>query len=273
MHQNRPHLRRLTSWVPLLVTVVLLPTFLALSHWQWTKSQTKAALKQEVQKVSESQPEGISSIAQLQTLHQQFGRSLMDQRATLTGTFLQDPLLIRDNRIHNTQVGYHIIALLQVNDQAPLMPVNLGWHPLIEHRRDIMPAISLPSSKVTVSGPLFFPHADRYVLSDQMMVFATQSGTAHLIQRFDPQQIESLIDQAIMPFTLRANRISPTSAGIEQLTTEWQPQVSIGISAEKHQGYALQWLTFAAILLGLFMKFHFFPSKSLDNTHANRVNI
>lgn len=243
------------SLLPSVATAVLITLFLLLSHWQWSKANHRSAVSLQIADFTRQAKQSPLTLPALLQAYQALGQGISDAPITISGTLQTSPLIIWDNRIHQGLSGYHLIALLKTAQSTSLLPINLGWHPLINQRRNEVPQLTLPSQPLQLSGSLFVPHPNRFVLNDSIIETHNAQGTPSLlIQRFDATQLSDTLQQPILPFIVRATSIDPEiHTPSSPLVREWPTRGEIGISADKHLGYALQWLSFAVILLSLYI--------------------
>lgn len=250
--------------IPSLTTLVLITLFLMLSQWQWDKAESRRENENRMAEFKATAEANPLTLSNIEIAFQEWGVAISDAPVTLKGEFLQDVLIIWDNRIYNRQAGYHLIGLLKNPTSEALLPINLGWHALINARREAFPELELPKGIVTISGHLFVPHANRLVLGHTqpqlLRANATNTNpleghkqTTILTQRFDASTLSSMLSIEIAPYTIRVDTLYPQPNHHKKLIRIWSKRKNIGISAAKHQGYALQWLCFAVILLALFV--------------------
>ncbi len=161
--------------IPTAATAVLITLFLLLSHWQWSKSHTRRAIEGQIEQFGLSAQQASLTLPALAQAHTKLGQGISDAPVTLTGRFIPSPIILWDNRVHQRMSGYYLIGLMQHQTSSALLPINLGWHPLIEGRRDKRPTLNLPKEPVTVNGTVFVPHPDRYVLDDAVVSGTTKT--------------------------------------------------------------------------------------------------
>lgn len=161
------------------------------------------------------------------------------QRIVVYGEFLPERTLFLDNKVRGQRAGYEVVAPLRLAEGIHVL-VNRGW---VEAppRREQLPEVRTPRGRVKVEGvmlprfaqPLALGEADtgRVRRSIDLRQFATETGLP--VQAFVIEQHGALDDG---------------------LLREW-PRAEAGV--EKHEGYAFQWYSLAAlaVVLGIVLSF------------------
>jgi surfeit locus 1 family protein len=153
------------------------------------------------------------------------------------GEFLPADTVYLDNRIHQGRPGYHVITPFRIFDSRRIILVNRGWMPLglVRHEPPIVPT---DPATGFIEGLLAPPPERTFEL-----------GT------FDPSA-RVWPNLTIERFTL--NRGIPVEPFVLLQTSDARDglvRVSAlpAIGAEKNQSYALQWFSFAALALVLYI--------------------
>lgn len=246
--------------IPSLCTGILITLFLYLSHWQWSKGIDRRDLELTTEQIILSTKKTPLTLPKAAELYQQLQLGLSDASIAINGQFAHAPLIIWDSRIYQQKTGYYLLApFTPSSDPESVILINLGWHPLINQRRETLPFASLLQDQLTITGTLFIPHANRFVLDNTPIRGAKEQI---LVQRIESIQLSKLLDQKVYPFMIQAD---PDNNLLNQdlnhkdnlletgLIRDWIKRTEIGINADKHFGYALQWFSFALILLGLYI--------------------
>jgi cytochrome oxidase assembly protein ShyY1 len=161
------------------------------------------------------------------------------QRIAVHGEFLPERTVLLDNKVRGKRAGYEVVTPLRLADGIHVL-VNRGW---IEAppRRDQLPEVMTPRGRIRVEGivlarlpqPLKLGEAakGRVRQSLDLKEFAVESGLP--LQTFVIEQHRGIADG---------------------LARDWPPH-DAGI--EKHQGYALQWYSLAAlaVILAIVLSF------------------
>lgn len=155
------------------------------------------------------------------------------QRIVVHGEFLPERTLLLDNKLRGKRAGYEVVTPLRLAEGIHVL-VNRGW---IEAppRRDQLPAVLTPRGRIRVEGVMLArlpqplqlgePAKGRVRQSLDLKGFAAESGLP--LQAFFIEQHAGIADG---------------------LLREW-PRPDAG--AEKHDGYALQWYSLAALAVVL----------------------
>jgi surfeit locus 1 family protein len=155
------------------------------------------------------------------------------ERVTVEGEFVPRYAVFLDNRMRRGKAGYEIVMPLKLRGSSSHVLVNRGW---VEagKTRDVLPEVQTPSGEVRIEGialerlprVLQFKETGLQVRQNlQIEAYASETGL-----RLQPRVIEQHSD---------------TKDG---LARDW-PRHDAGI--EKHEGYALQWYSLAALAVVL----------------------
>jgi len=158
-------------------------------------------------------------------------------RITVQGEFLPRFTVLLDNKLHQGRAGYHVVQPLRLAGGDRHLLVNRGWIAARE-RRDLLPEIRTPAGTVALQGlrrarlpRAYEPAAPplRGLVRQNLSVeeMAAWSGLV-----FEPHVLEQHSELA------------------DGLTRAW-PRAEAGI--DKHESYALQWYSLAALSVILFL--------------------
>src|SRR5213592_1400491 len=201
---------------PLALAAVACGAGIALGNWQARRAEEKRALGAEVDQALKAAPIEISA-----TLVE--NKNLLLKRVAERALFL-------DNKIRRGRVGYEVITPLKLARSSLHVLVNRGW---IEapRSRDVLPEVRTPAGETRVEGLALerLPHAlqlkedlqGRVRQNVDLGAFAADTGLA-----LQPIVIEQRSDSG------------------DGLLREW-PRADAGI--ERHESYALQWYSLAAL--------------------------
>ena len=153
-------------------------------------------------------------------------------RVAVEGEFLPRYTVYLDNRTRRGIAGYEIVTPLRLRSSSHVL-VNRGW---VEagRTRDALPEVKTPSGEVRIEGIALerFPRIlnlensrDRVRQSLDIDAYASETGL-----KLEPRVIEQHSDTG------------------DGLARDWPPH-DAGI--EKHEGYALQWYSLAALAVVL----------------------
>ena len=220
--------------VPCLITLLAIAILVKLGLWQIDRGHEKQAIIDQHTAALNAGPTPLrQSLLDQRSLHQ-------DDRVEVAGHFSADNYLLIDNQIFAGRVGYHVVALLEVDALRARVPVNLGWVP-IPGRRDLLPAIELPSGPLHVQGRVNLPAERPFLLSEQR--FETQ--LPQRIQYLELTPLSETLQLELAYFTILLDETA--DFGFER---DWPVVVS---EPHRHYAYAVQWFGLAIAALVIFI--------------------
>jgi surfeit locus 1 family protein len=160
------------------------------------------------------------------------------ERVTVTGQFVPERTVLLGNRLRRGQPGYEVVTPLRLAGSQRHVLVNRGW---LAASREREPQVRTPAGEVRVEGLVIerLPHVLEAGTPSKGWVrqnldrraFAAETGL----------QFESMI-------------LEQVSAADDGLSRDW-PRAEFG--PEKHESYALQWYSLAALCVALFVVLSF----------------
>lgn len=160
---------------------------------------------------------------------------------TVSGIFINDQIILLDNKINQGKVGYHVVVPLKLNN-GNLILINRGWIPMGHSRQDI-PEISPINGQVTIEGYLDFAY--RNLLISTALETTTIQWPLRM-QQLEYPLLERLLGRKIYPMLVNLNSDSPYAFAVSR----GDPKVPI--PPERHYGYAFQWFSLAAVLMVIY---------------------
>jgi surfeit locus 1 family protein len=154
-------------------------------------------------------------------------------RVVVDGEFLPRYTIYLDNKTRRGKAGYEIVTPLKLSGSSLHVLVNRGW---IEagKTRDALPEVRTPAGQIRVEG-LALSRLDR------VMAIGQPSGKIR-------QSLEIAAYAKETGLQLEPRVIEQHSDTGDGLARDWAPH-DAGI--EKHEGYALQWYSLAALAIVL----------------------
>ncbi|ASG66683.1 cytochrome oxidase biosynthesis protein [Idiomarina piscisalsi] len=225
--------------IPLVATIITLlaiGVLVKLGFWQLERAEEKQQLfaDYESQQTSEAKP--LSSIKDLNEDQHRF------TYVSVSGQFQSTPVLLLDNKILDSTVGYNVMGFFQPEArQLPIQLVNLGWIPAPKLRSDI-PEIDLPKGNLTLTAYVYFPSQNE--LTQNSFEYATNNDSVR-IQEASPNALSKEFNLTPRSHLLLLE--TPKDIGWQR---DWEPQV---MKPEKHYGYATQWFSLAVACLVIFV--------------------
>jgi len=165
----------------------------------------------------------------------QDARGLLGRRVAARGVFDDGRTVLLDNRILNGRVGYEVITPLRLGAGPLHALVDRGWI-AAGPTRDALPQVRTPAGEVRIEG-LAREHLPRALQP------AGAPQTGKLRQNLELQAFAAETGLALAPFF-----VEQRSALDDGLVRDW-PRPDSGV--EKHEAYALQWYSLAALAVVL----------------------
>ena len=108
--------------IPTVVTILLVPTFAYLGTWQSDKAQQKKVLlaiydAREAESSTWLKPDLVN------------GEEYRYKKIKVRGHFDVTRQILLDNRVHDSEAGYHVVTPLKIEDSEIYVLVNRGWVP------------------------------------------------------------------------------------------------------------------------------------------------
>lgn len=223
------------EWRTTLLTLLLLPFLVALGCWQLERAAEKVSL-------GASWAERQNSPAQsLSTLWDAPAEALAYLSVKLSGVFEPAQYFLLDNRIYGGRFGYEVLNVMKLDGDGRLVLVNRGWVAGDSSRRQL-PSAPPPGGHVEIVGHIYIAPGKPYLLGEQQW----EAGWPKVLQAVEIDKIQPLLGAAqLFPYSVRIEAGEPGA-----LTVDWQ---IVNMSSEKHQAYAVQWFTMAAVLFIFFV--------------------
>lgn len=241
----KPHFAEVSDWirgngmrfrpalVQTVVTVLLLPSFIALGVWQMHRAVEKKRLFAAEAAAEQATPQTLDASST--------GKPSLHARAH--GQYDRHHLFLLDNRVRDGRVGYFLLAPLRLGGagaNAKAVLVNLGWVAQGDSRQEL-PKVAVPEQPQTVTGLALTPDVPPFHLTDRQE-FA--SGWPKVVQSAQPKQLEKELGYSLLPVVLYPD-------GSQVAKDRKKSMHAFGPS--RHYGYAAQWFGFAAILVGIYL--------------------
>jgi surfeit locus 1 family protein len=223
--------------VPTLVFLLLWPLLLYLGSWQLQRAEEKRELQAEYDARASDEPITLGG-------QRQRADDLRFHRVRARGVYETGNQVLLDNRVHHGQAGYHVITPLKIAGTEMRLLVNRGWIALGASRAQL-PKIETPAGMQEITGVATVPAEQVFTLGPPE---GSQSDWPPVWQHLDMSRYASLAPFAVQPVVVLLDPASPAGG----LLREWS-RLDAGIAV--HQGYAFQWFTLAAALVGIYVYF------------------
>ena len=215
-----------------LLTLAGVILFSALGLWQLERAAVKQAIED-------------SYAARLESDYQPYRadespEDMVYRRLWLEGRFDNDHHFLLDNRVQQGRAGYNVLTPFRLRDSDTIVLVDRGWAPW-GARRDPLPEIQPAPAGDRVFGIVHVPEKSRF----QMGRVELAAAWPQLIPYLDLELLREQYSPRLLPMVLW---MAPESE--DKYVREWQP---VWMPPEKSRAYAVQWFSFAAIALVLFV--------------------
>lgn len=235
---------------PTLVVLALLPLLVLLGFWQLSRGEQKRAL---LDSYAERQAGAPMTAGQILESDQPAFR-----RVQLRGHLDAKHSLLLDNRVRDGQVGVELLQPFQDQASGQWLLLNRGWLPWPSRRTP--PVFSTPEQVLDVQGWVYESPGTTF----QLQADPVNAPWPRLVTIVEPARL--WVELGREGFTDEV-RITP---GLAAYQADW-PVISMGMTAEKHTAYAVQWFAMALALLGLYLYFgwHNAQEKHHGNGHQS----
>ncbi|WP_319803630.1 SURF1 family protein [Shewanella subflava] len=230
------------GFVFIAITVAVFSILVKLGLWQLERAEFKTSWDVTLKERQNQAAMNFDSLLQVIDQHtadtNAEQQTLTGYRIALSASPVSKQVLLLDNQIYMGQVGYLAYQVFQVNASSPNLLVELGFVPADKDRR-ILPDISaISTGRYKLIGRIYQKQINP--LSENLMA---EIGNPMRFQNLAIDELSQLLGYPLLPVVLQPDNVPDLN-----LPQPWQP---IPLSAQKHQGYALQWFTMAAVFLGL----------------------
>ena len=228
MMQFSPHSHGRPGYVPTFAGVLVAVMAAGLGAWQMDRAEQKCALQA---RLDAGTQQGVVLLDGLPSNPDYW----LYRRVRIHGTYAAAHQVFLDNRLHEGQPGYHVVAPLQLDGDKRAVLVNRGWLPLGPDR-SYAPFASVPAGRVQVEGILVRAQTRYLELSGETV-------RGRVWQNLDLERYREFYSPSLPDLMLLQ-----TGAGTDGLLREW-PRFDAGV--EKHLNYAGQWFLLAVLSGGL----------------------
>ena len=225
----------LKSIVPTIAAIAVIALAMQLGQWQSRRALEKLQLK-----ASLAQAEALGPLEATQITPADFEK----RKVQIQGAWLSEKTIFLDNRTHNSVAGFHVITPFKIEQSDNTILVLRGWVARSVQDRQTIPIIREPLGTVVVGA---IAQADLIKSYELGKAFLPQKNE-RIWQSVTRESFQAWSGLALMPFVLRQTTANPADGLIRQ----WP---SLNVDETKHQGYALQWYSLAALTLLLWLWF------------------
>ncbi|MEI6894017.1 MAG: SURF1 family protein [Colwellia sp.] len=241
------------------LTLIVFVCLLKLSFWQYNRGFAKEQRALRITQLNQQSPLTLNQVVKLSTEKQVTGNeSINDFPVTITGIFDSEHIFLLDNQVENRSLGYRVLQVIETPTHKVL--VNLGW---IQGsiNRNILPDIPPLHGQYKFQGHIRLVELG---LMLQAQDFSQVSWPLR-VQQIELLKFSTLIHKPLLPFIIYVNQNE--SLGYKK---NWHPMV---MPAEKHFGYAFQWIALAIAWLILMISLKIKSRKKLSILTNRPANI
>jgi surfeit locus 1 family protein len=161
------------------------------------------------------------------------------ERVSVTGAFVPQHTVLLDNKLRHGQPGYEVVTPLALAGSNAHVLVNRGWI-AAPRTRDVLPDVRTPAGVQRIEG---------VALERLPRILVREEAKGKVRQTVDIQAYGNETGLRLQPRIIEQH-----SAADDALLREW-PRPGLGV--EKHESYALQWYSLAALaaILGVIFSF------------------
>jgi surfeit locus 1 family protein len=218
--------------------VLALPLFCSLGVWQLNRAAEKRALQ--AQLASQSVEPPLRLDAPNAGIEPQRYR-----RVAVKGEYDAGHQVLLDNQIHGGKAGYHVLTPLRLEDSDLAVLINRGWIPAGPDRRRL-PELPIRVSAVELAGMVErFPAVGLKLEGAEVPA----PGWPARVQILEREALERRLGYRLLPYQVLLD-----AGESEGYARDWKPA---NVDPDKSTGYAIQWFSFAAVALGLFLRHGF----------------
>lgn len=228
--------------IPTIVFIAFIPGLLHLADWQFARADYKTQLLSQFEHNAKKAPLSLKAFLS-HTGNSQF------LKLHVSGIYMNKRQFLIDNRTFKKKAGYQILSPLKISGEKKWLLINRGWVPANVDRR-ITPTLKPVPGTQDIIGIVKKPAKRFFMLAEK----TGKKNWPRRIQNPDLKQISSALNHATFPFILQ---LDPKMK--HGFIREWQPAKKD--MADKHIGYAFQWL---ALLLTLVIIY------AVVNTHRKK---
>lgn len=219
-------------WLWAIATLALCCLFISLGFWQLSRAKEKETLQQQFAARLQSPP---ISIEQLPT-----NTNLRYYPITAKGHYDNSHNILLDNKILNHQIGYEVLTPFIPNNHPRAILVNRGWIPA-GSQRNKLPLITAATA-TTFMGYIYEPSGKPFTLGK---LTETEQQWPLRMQALNLNAISTHLALPVFPWVVLLSPNAP-----DGFTRDWKP---INMPPSKHIGYAVQWFSFAIVLIIIFI--------------------
>lgn len=227
-------MKQRVALIPMAAAAVALSVTVSAAYWQFSRGLDKDRISAQIEAANAeaSLTLGDSPVSEL---------SARFRRVVATGRFEPRALVLADNQVHRSTVGYHVYMPLVLTGSNRAVLVKRGWIAAGRDRQSL-PDVLTPQEEVRIEG-LALPANRRF------LELSSQPQQGPVWQNVTLDRFLAAHPMPLHGFVLEQHGAGPDDG----LIRDW-PRPDSG--AAKHYGYAFQWAALSALILLLTVFFH-----------------
>ncbi|MBB1322256.1 MAG: SURF1 family protein [Shewanella vesiculosa] len=229
-----------------MITLVVFGLLVKLGLWQLSRAafkqewQSTLLVRQQQHALNYEAMLALVNLSKLPTGSESEAALLTGYRLSILAKPVNNTIMLLDNQVYQGQVGYLAYQVFEITPEQPWILVELGFVAANKDRRILPQLEPLEIRYYTLYGRVYQKQTNPF--SDQLD--AEQRADAPIrFQNINTAALADMLEHSLIPVVLQPENVPRYNLP--------QPWVPIPLSAQKHQGYALQWFTMAGVFLGL----------------------
>jgi surfeit locus 1 family protein len=198
------------DWRTSIVSVLLLPLFIALGFWQLQRADEKAVINTQWELTRSQSPVPLLSLDSANT------ELLQYLPIKMRGQFLPAKYFLLDNRMYRGHFGNEVLAVFKLKESGVAVLVNRGWIAADPSRRE-QSTIPEVDGLVSITGHVYMSPGEPYLLADT----ALEPGWPKRIQAIEMDKLEAAVE-ADLGVELFPHPVRIDSGAAAALTVDWQ---------------------------------------------------
>ncbi len=218
---------KLWAW---LVTISFVVVFSKLGQWQLSRADEKNTRFEQLEQLSKEPAINIpGNKVKLQDFQY--------RQVEVNGRYRPELTIFLDNKTYKGHAGYHVLTPLQIGNSQWHVMVNRGWVPM-GYDRSILPEVQTIPEDAVITGTVVSPEVRMLELSESV-------ASEKVWDRFDLELFQEKAGINVQPvMVLQQDQVD------DGLIRDWKMPDS---GASKNIGYAIQWFSFAATTIIIFI--------------------
>lgn len=217
-------------WLPTTFLVLVgVAVCIRLGFWQLDRLEQRRTFNAHVQEMRSLPPLNLNSLSDPSAL-----TGMEYRTATASGKYDYTAQIALRNQYYEGQYGYHLLTPLLLDGQTAIL-VDRGWIPAEDSTPDAWRKYDEAEDLIVVQGILRLGHRQSFATPPpphlDFWVFV------------DIERISAQMPYSLLPVYLQ---LDPDE---KQMRPPFPYQPTLDLSEGPHLGYAIQWFTFAVILL------------------------